>query len=178
MAETFEEEACEVIPDEFRKVVEQTFSYQSGGSVEVSQLWLADLEDFLQQGQTGDLMASLLSIDGHDMECHVVIMGCDSAIRSMSLFDVLESRDWLCELANLVAGGLKNQLWEYKVDSHLGLPANVNHTEWVASDTTWLLLGIESDSARLVACLQFDVPRDLMWVHDPEQDSMDDVCLF
>lgn len=179
MPETYEEDAHDVMPEEFRKVIEQTFAVQSGGAVKVTPLRLDELKDYATDGQSGDLMASLLSMDSDNMECHVIMVGCDTAIRSMCQFEVTDSKDWLCELANLVCGALKSALWgDYRVDSHLGLPTIVSHGEWIDSDATWLLLGVSTGSSQLAACMQVDIAGDVMWTYQPQEDSIDDVCLF
>ncbi len=172
------EEATEVVSNEFQNVVGDIFKYQSRGEVELLPARIANVESHFPAGT--DLLSSLITIDGDEIQCSVVLIGTTEIITSLAPFKISDARDWLGELTNLVAGGLKNNFCEYSVECQLGLPSFVRYTEWVSNDFDWQILSVTTQFGVVFACLQADVDPEAEWEHNAVDAAADDgdICLF
>lgn len=173
-------EASEVILDEFRKVVREVFEFQSRGPVTITPNLVSAIADQMGYDPADEAMTSLITVDSDDVECDLMLIGCPSTVKLLSPFEVQDAKDWLGELSNLVAGGLRNNFCDYDVDCQLGLPSSVRYAEWISDDFDWEILCIETQHGTVVAAFRFEVDPEAEWVVNPKNSAEEEgsICLF
>lgn len=173
-------EAGEVILDEFRKVVREVFEFQSRGPVTITPNLVSFIDGQMGDDPNDEAMTSLITVDSADVECDLMLIGCPSTVKLLSPFEVQDAKDWLGELSNLVAGGLRNNFCDYEVDCQLGLPSSVRYSEWLSNDYDWEILTIDTQHGTVVAAFRFEVDPDAEWEYNPETSAEEEgtICLF
>lgn len=171
-------EASEVILDEFRDVVRDVFEFQSQAPIIITPSLVSSIAG--QMGDSEETLTSLITIDSANVECDLMLIGNPNVIKRLCPFEVQDAKDWIGELANLVAGGLRNNFCNYRVDCQLGLPSSVRYAEWLSNDFDWEVLSLETQRGTIIATLHFDVEPESEWQYDPRNSAEDEgsICLF
>ena len=165
------EKASYVIVNEFTKVVRQVFEYQSGAPVDIEPTLVSLLN--VELSEETALLSSLITIEGEDYHCSLVLVGTTPVITSLAQVEVDDPRDWIGELANLIAGGMTNNFYKYDTENHLGLPTNVCHAEWVTNDFDWEILEVRTRFGTVFASLNCSLGPDTEWVLDASRTTAD-----
>ncbi len=174
------EKANYVIVNEFRRVASQVFTYQSGAEVEIEATLVSLMAEELSKSAPEDLLSSLITIEGDDFLASVVVVGPNKTISSLAQIEIEDPRDWIGELANLIAGGMTNNFYRYNIANYLGLPVSVAHTEWVTNDFDWEVLDIQTRFGTVFASMHCNLVPDTEWTLDPSRATVDlgSVCLL
>lgn len=177
---TSAEKANYVLVNEFRSVASQVFAYQSGADVEMEATLVSLMSEELAKSAPEDLLSSLITIEGDDFLATLVLVGPNKTISSLAQIEIEDPRDWIGELANLIAGGMTNNFYRYNVANFLGLPVSVAHTEWVTNDFDWEVLDIRTRFGAVFASLHCTLAPDTEWTLDPSRATVDlgSVCLL
>lgn len=161
------EEASEVIFNQFHDVVVNVIGQLSGDSMELSRHSPVEASEQIAP-VTDDLLSSSIAIAGDQFHCNFVFAGRASTIRALCEIEVNDPGDWLGEMANRVAGKLKNNLSEYDVDCRLGLPENASGLVWNSDELAEAFV-MRMPVGTVIAGIHVDVSPGLAWEYNPER---------
>ena len=180
MADSAKEEASEVIFSQFNDVVIEVIEQQSGNVVDVTRCGVRSAGERLERDAEGDLLRSSITIDGEQFHCDFLFAANATTVRALIDFEIDDPKDWLGELANRIAGKVKNNLSEYDVQCQLGLPENPGSLPWMLDELSNEAYVFETHGGPLVAGIQVEASAGLFWQHNPSRITAHDgsILLF
>lgn len=168
MADSEKEEASEVIFSLFNDVVVDVIGQQAGEKLELKRVPIQKVWERLENDSTEEvLLSSSITLSGEQFHCSFFFAALASTVRALIDVELDDPGDWLGELANRIAGKVKNSLSEYDVLCQLGLPTKDCIWRWKSETRDDLAYVVETRSGMFVAGLYVEVSSDLLWEHNP-----------
>lgn len=172
------QEAMVVVQSEFAQALSQLIECYSGSPPLICQPGEAKhtVED------SDGVLVTTIGFGDESFRGSLLMLASKKTTISLSQSNVTSVTDWFGELANQLAGRLKNKLATYGVLPQLGLPATLECSEISVrsqNDDT-RLWQVEMKNGRLAVLLRLEVPDDLEWKRADETVTAEEgsLCLF
>lgn len=173
----------DVIVASFRQSVDDVFSFHGGDETDYDPTVAEFAVSYLFDNcEPEEMVSAKISLQGDSVNCSAYLVAMSETIEEVAQAVVVCSLDWIGELSNLLLGSFKNKLWEYNIESQLGLPSTRPgiHIESTVGSGARDAVVVRTIAGDILVVLNFYYPKDAFWEHNPDQSSAEDgsVSLF
>ncbi|MEZ6117921.1 MAG: hypothetical protein R3C28_15300 [Pirellulaceae bacterium] len=172
------QEAMEVVQSEFKLPLSQLIECYAGSAP-----FICQADEAKHTVEDGDgVLVTTIGFGDESFRGSLLMLASKKTTISLSQSNVTSVTDWFGELANQLAGRLKNKLATYGVLPQLGLPVTLECSEISVrsqNDDT-RLWQVEMKNGRLVVLLRLEAFDHLEWIRTDETVTAEEgsLCLF